>query len=33
VNTVANYDPAIIPLPTAPIGSAYMRDEDVAWLP
>ncbi|HEX3652216.1 MAG TPA: DUF2185 domain-containing protein [Rhizomicrobium sp.] len=27
VNTVANYDPAIVPLLTAPIGNAYMRDE------
>ncbi len=26
VNTIANYDPVIIPLIAAPIGSAYMRD-------
>jgi hypothetical protein len=26
VNTIANYDPSIIPLLTAPIGSAYGRD-------
>lgn len=28
VNTIANYDPSIIPLLTAPIGSAYVRDPD-----
>ena len=27
VNTIANYDPEIIPLLGAPIGSAYERDE------
>lgn len=28
VNTIANYDPSIIPLLTAPIGTAYGRDPD-----
>ena len=28
VNTIANYDPSIIPLLTAPFGSAYGRDPD-----
>jgi hypothetical protein len=28
VNTIANYDPAIVPLLSAPIGSAYMRSGD-----
>jgi hypothetical protein len=28
VNTIANYDPTIIPLLAAPIGSAYKRDTD-----
>jgi hypothetical protein len=27
VNTIANYDPEIIPLLNSPIGSAFMRDE------
>jgi hypothetical protein len=26
VNTVANYDPAIVPFLTAPVGNAYARD-------
>jgi hypothetical protein len=26
VNTIANYEPAIVPLLNAPIGSAYVRD-------
>ena len=26
VNTIANYDPTIIPLLTAPVGSAFERD-------
>lgn len=26
VNTIANYDPSIIPFLTAPVGSAYSRD-------
>lgn len=26
VNTIANYEPAIVPLLNAPIGSAYKRD-------
>ena len=30
VNTIANYDPSIIPLLTAPFGSAYARDPDDA---
>ena len=28
VNTIANYDPDIIPFLDAPIGSAFERDED-----
>lgn len=28
VNTIANYDPAIIPLLNAPIGSQFGRDEE-----
>ena len=28
INTIANYDPSIIPLLTAPIGTAYGRDPD-----
>jgi hypothetical protein len=28
VNTIANYDPAIIPLLDAPPGSAFIRDPD-----
>ncbi len=28
VNTIANYDPEIIPFLDAPIGSAFERDED-----
>lgn len=28
VNTIANYDPAIIPLLTAPVGTAYGRDRE-----
>ncbi len=27
VNTIANYDPEIIPLLDAPVGSAFARDE------
>jgi len=27
VNTIANYDPQIIPLLDAPVGSAYIRTE------
>lgn len=27
VNTLANYEPSVIPLLTAPTGSAFMRDE------
>jgi hypothetical protein len=30
VNTIANYDPSIIPLLTAPIGSAYGRLPDAS---
>jgi hypothetical protein len=28
VNTIANYDPAVIPLLDAPPGSAFERDDD-----
>lgn len=28
INTIANYDPDIIPFLNAPIGSAFERDED-----
>lgn len=34
VNTIANYDPAIIPLLDSPIGAAYIRDwETFAFIP
>jgi len=32
VNTIANYDPTIIPLLSAPEGSAYGRDDNGHWL-
>jgi len=32
VNTIANYDSAIIPLLSEPVGSAYGRDELGQWL-
>ena len=31
VNTIAIYDPAVIPLLDAPIGAAYRRDEMENW--
>jgi hypothetical protein len=33
VNTIANYDPAVIPLLDAPPGSAFERDDDGDFLP
>jgi len=33
VNTIANYDPSIIPLLDAPIGSAFGRDSDGNFRP
>jgi hypothetical protein len=33
VNTIANYDPSIIPLLDAPIGSAFGRGSDGAFRP
>lgn len=32
VNTIANYDPEIIPFLDAPIGTALMRDENGAFI-
>jgi hypothetical protein len=33
VNTIANYDPSIIPLLDAPVGSAFGRNGDGAFCP
>ncbi|MEZ4447793.1 MAG: DUF2185 domain-containing protein [Polyangiaceae bacterium] len=33
VNTVANYDPTIIPFLDAPPGSAFERDDEVGFVP
>ena len=33
VNTIANYDPAIIPLLDSPVGSAFGRSEGGDFLP
>ena len=33
VNTIANYDPAIIPLLSAPTGSAYARNREGKLVP
>jgi hypothetical protein len=33
VNTIANYDPEIIPYLDAPTGSGFARDEDDEFLP
>jgi hypothetical protein len=32
VNTIANYDPSIIPLLHAPVGSAFIRDPETGLL-
>jgi Protein of unknown function (DUF2185) len=31
VNTIANYDPTIIPYLDSPVGSAFGRDADGVW--
>lgn len=33
LNTICNYSPDIIPLLTAPVGSAFMRDSDGSFIP
>lgn len=33
VNTIANYDPSIIPYLDAPAGSAFGRDDEGKWRP